>query len=785
MLKTKLPDTSGLKGTSMHTKITDKLFLVQVQPQRTAAAQPVDSPVNHILVVDVSGSMYGELDRIREHIKTKLPRLLREADTLSLIAFSGRDQYWRILTAEPVATLKDLGDVNTAIDRWLRPVGLTGFKQPIEEAAKLIGEVSKKNSNPFSLFFLSDGCDNQWRREEILKAVDGTAAGLAASTVVEYGYYADRPMLTQMAERWGGSLIFSENFTKFSPLLDAAIQRKLGGGKKVTVDIQGDVIGGMAFAIQGSDILTFAVDNQKVTVPEGLGAVCYLSPTAVGTSVPETQTTTAAIYAAISLFAVRAKPDVVFPLLKKTGDVALIQEFANCFGKQRYSAFQEHAALAALDSGQRLTKGYNPDLVPREDATTVLDLLRILESDDGNRVLLGHPSFKYGRIGRKREDANLRLTADEQKELDALTTQMSGKLKLAEVKEIQAKMAALTNKPEPLKFVEDDGSEGYSVSNITFNEDRPNVSILVRKTGTVDLSARIPENLKGAGLGKVPERIGTFVYRNYTVIRDGIVNVNQLPVSLTDATKARIRVEVDAGRLPATTLAYNDGCDVLNLEGLPVVNRASVKSVSARKLFETQWALLKAQAAQKVLKSYQSTHTEGKVSEGYAALYGDEAATWLKDQGVTDFNGFNPKSVQTEATDVYQSKSLEVKVKGYSSLPSMTKYAEMAVKGKFNGPALLMQPTVERVEKFLASDTYKNVADPKALLKAWLHSETQLAVQECRKLLFEIAQMKTAITVGNCWFQEFKTIEENAMELTLDGVPLIFTAEAKETEEKV
>ena len=284
MLKTKLPDTSGMKGISMHTKITDKLFLVQVQPPRTAAAKPVDSPVNHILVVDCSGSMYGELDRIREHIKTKLPRLLRESDTLSLIAFSGRNQYWRTLTAEPVATLKDLGDVNAAIDRWLRPVGLTGFKEPIEEAAKLISEVSKKNGNPFSLFFLSDGQDNQWRREEILKAVDGTAAGLAASTVVEYGYYADRPMLTQMAERWGGSLIFSENFTKFSPLLDAAVQRKLQGGKKVTLDIKGDIIGGMAFAIQGTDILTFAVDKQTVSVPEGLHQVYYLSPTAVGAS---------------------------------------------------------------------------------------------------------------------------------------------------------------------------------------------------------------------------------------------------------------------------------------------------------------------------------------------------------------------------------------------------------------------------------------------------------------------------------------------------------------------
>lgn len=783
----------------MHTKIADNLYLIQVQPTAKVTAAPSDSPVNHLLVVDVSGSMAYDLPKIRDHIKTKLPRLMGEADTLSLIAFSGRNECWRILTAEPVATLKDLSTVNAAIDRWLRPVGLTGFRQPIEEAGKLIADVSRKNPNPFSLFFLSDGQDNCNRREEILKAIDDTAAGLSASTVVEYGYYADRPMLTQMAERWGGSLIFSESFPRFQPLLDAAIQKKVQG-KKVKAAIQGDAVGGMAFAIQGSSILTFAIDKQAVVVPEGLQSVYYLSPTAVGeksdNNAPQDGTFPGALYAAISLFAVRTRPEVVFPLLKATGDVALIEEFTNCFGKQRYSAFQENAAAAALDPSRRLTRGYNPNLVPREDATTVLDLLRILESDDGNRVLLGHPAFKYGRIGRKREDANLRLNAAEQEELADLTQQMAGKLKIAEVKEIQGRITALLDKPEPLSFVEDDNTEGYEVSKLTFNEDRPNVSILIRKTGTVDLSARIPDALKGSGLGKLPERIGTYVFRNYTIVRDGIVNVSQLPVKLTKATVDRIQAEIDAGRLPNGTLGYtiaalttdsgfNPAVQILNLEGLPVVNRASVRSVSARTLFEKQWELLRFQAAQKVLHGYQKAHTDGRTSEGYTALYGAEASAWLKEQGITDFNGFNPKSLQAESTDVYQSKRLEVKVKGYSTLPSLADYEKQVTKGKLNGPAVLMKATVDRVEAFMASDTYKGVADPKALLTTWLNSEAQLATQECRRLMFEIAQLKAAVLIGNVWPVEFATMDQNQMELTIGGTKLAFTLEARETGEKV
>lgn len=315
-------------------------------------------------------------------------------------------------------------------------------------------------------------------------------------------------------------------------------------------------------------------------------------------------------------------------------------------------------------------------------------------------------------------------------------------------------------------------------------------SILVRKTGTVDLTARIPDALKGIGLGKLPERISTFVFRNYTIVRDGIVNVSQLPVKLTKASEDRIRAEIDAGRLPASVdqvviVGDSPAVRVLNLEGLPVVNRASVKAVSARTLFEKQWELLRFQAAQKVLHGYQKAYTDGRTSEGYTALYGAEAATWLKEQGITDYSGFSPKMLQAESTDVYPSKKLEVKIKGYSSLPSMTEYEKQEAKGKLNGPAALMQATVDRVKAFMDSDTYKGVADPKALLTTWLNSETTLAVQECRRLMFEIAQLKTAVLIGNVWFQEFRTLEENQMELTIGGTKLAFTAEAKETEEKV
>jgi Mg-chelatase subunit ChlD len=191
-------------------KITDTLYLNNLFIDTARPAAPTS--VNHIAIVDCSGSMYGELDKLRASLKAKLPKLLREGDTLSLIWFSGRGQFGPILEGETIASLRDLANVNRVIDLWLRPQGLTGFKEPLDEAVKMITRVSQKNKNPFALFFMSDGMDNQWPRADVLKAVERVAGNLVSSTFVEYGNYADRQMLTAMAERAGVVLDVADDY---------------------------------------------------------------------------------------------------------------------------------------------------------------------------------------------------------------------------------------------------------------------------------------------------------------------------------------------------------------------------------------------------------------------------------------------------------------------------------------------------------------------------------------------------------------------------------------------
>lgn len=770
-------------------RIAENLYLVGQRLPEVGTTVEVASPTNHIVVIDCSGSMSGELPEIRTQLKRKLPKLLGEQDTLSIVWFSGKGQFGTLIENEPVATLTDLKDVEKAVDRWLRPTGLTGFKEPLVEVGKLVERIGKARPNSvFSLFFMSDGQDNQWPKADILGAVEKAAGSFSASTFVEYGYYADRPLLTKMAEKAGGSLIHAKDFDAYQPAFEAAMSRKIMGGKRVEVEIGGDPIGGFVFAMTDGDLVTFGVEGGKVRVPEGLEKLWYLSPSGVGEvindpldfrTVSKHSDVTDACYAAMSLYATRMKSDVILPLLGVTGDVAFVEEYSGLFGKQAYSSFMETAKAAAFEPAKRLTKGYDPNRVPREDAYTVLDFLRVLSEDSGNRLLLEHEAFRYNRIGRGRVDASVVLTDEESAEVARLTAEMTGTKDAKKVAEFALKISAITDKPEALRFETTPAPEGYSVTNLTYNEDRPNISVLVKKAGTVDLSGRTPPS-------GIPTKFESFVYRNYAIVKDGLVNVKALPCRLTEGARNAIREAQGDGRAaPDAFEFYDDGTVIANLDKMPVLNRRMVKEVSATTLFEKSYELTRLQAEAKVYNAIKKERFPGRKSEGFSALYGDDGAAWLKDQGFTDYSGFSPKSVQAEATDFYMGKELKVSLKGLSSLPTLKVARENIAKNKVNAPTALMRKAIEAVDAFLGSDTYKSASNPDQLFESWLDGEAKAVTDRAKTLQREIAETTLVVVVGQVWFSEFPSVEENTLNLTVGPETVECKAELREFEVRI
>lgn len=732
-------------------KITDGLYLVAQPIDKAEVKKPVETNTNHCIIIDCSGSMYNSLPRIREQIKNRLPSLAKPGDTATIIWFSGRGSFGVLVEGHVLNTAADFTQFNAAVDRWLRPMGLTGFKEPLQEADKVFGRL-QKNGFPFSLFFMSDGYDNCWNQTEILAACDKLGAHVQAATIVEYGYYADRALLTKMAERIGGTLIFAESFGDYEPTFEAAVQRR-PMGKKIAVDVVGDPIGDIVWTFDGQPTV-YGLNNGDVAVPAGIDQIAYLSPKPVGTVKDFSKTSPAVMdaYVGMAVFAQRMKADTVLSLLKATGDVRFIKQFTNCFGKQSYSTFGRDVTEAAADPSKRLLEGYDPNLVPRDDAFTVLDMLALLALDEGNKFYPLHPDFGYERIGRKTESAVENLTEAEQTEVAEMTLKAKNSKDLAKV---QARLKEIIDsKPVPLKFTAYEENPGVDVSALTTNESRPNISVLVNMTGTVDLSPIWDKNKALFESKNVPVKFPSIIFRNYTVIADGIVNTKKLPVSLTkgsfDAFQKEGLINAKAPYDPA--YIYN-----IDLTHLPTINRKMVETVSAKKLFEAQFDLIRIKAGNKVIGDALKKLGGVARSAGIEGQYGKEVADILAAHGITD-GGFNPKVTLAEAVDTYMGRELKVGLSGLSSLPKVDD-----VRKKDPNKHTISQKLI--AEWLPALDQFDAIADEK-VRRAELEKALKANREKSRDLNRTLNEQRFGVVVGQTWFTEFESLDQNTLAIT-------------------
>lgn len=684
-------------------KITKDLFLNRVEVN-TARPSTIEQPkpVHHVLVIDCSYSMVGDLPKVRRHVIEQLPKLINEGDMLSLVWFSGRRESGVVFEFATPKTLADLKTINNVVNRWIAPIGATSFFDPLVECVRIAEDQAKDKTmmnHSLNLIFMSDGHNNDAPRSDVLAQSKLVGDLYDASTIVEYGYYADRGLLTQMAENMGASYLFAEEFQKYGVDVDGAITRASTTCRPL-IHVQlpeVDPVDNKVFTLGPAGLMSLPRDEGGgVYMPEPGSDVYFLSTDAAGSVSKNHVTLADGLYGALTIFAREAKPKVIRPILAALGDVRLTKKFAGCFGKQKYTDFMTSAENAAYSENARLVEGYDPNFVHNPNVTTVLDVLNKLQADEDARILLDDKSFSYSRISRAREDAS----------------------------------------DDAIKVTYVPSEDGYPLLDLTWNEDRPNISMLVRREVTLDLKGRIPEKLKG----KIPETFPTHVFRNYTIVRDGLINVANMPVKASAAAAL--------GTPMSGEMAFS-----IPLEGMPVVNDAMVDSVDAMKLFALYHQLQIARAEQKVYKKLRDESlalASAPLAADLVALYGKEGAAWLESIGVSK-NGYAPVSTkQVESKDYYVGHELSVKLKGFNSLPSVEDVRKrIASKKPMIGVTQFMANCIERVETMTGGMDEKRK-------RAWLMAQADLAIAETRALIRQVAFIKYAVILGQVWFPGFE-----------------------------
>lgn len=650
---------------------------------------------NHVYVVDVSGSMFSSLPKMRQHLKNIVSMIAQEDDTFTIIYFSGRGQCGIVCEGVPVKDLGCVKSVQQAIDRWLSPIGLTGFAEPIDLAMETVKHLDSSKFNNFVM--LTDGYDNQSNRSKIIESAALLPNEFESVSFIEYGWYCDRDLLSKMAEVSGGFHVFAGSYHEYENVFDTAVTEAI---REPKVEVSVNKKAKHAIYIHNDKISIVEPENGVVRVPESVSRVHSIVPG----DVLQKQLSNEHLYL-ILYYAVKTNHSkLAWRCLEALGDVRMIKDYTNAFTRQELTDFLALTENAALDDDARFLEGQDFDFIPDENATTVLDVLDVL-NNDSIRVVLDSPYFSYNRIGRATEASD-----------------------------------------ELPRFVKSPGQYA-KVTNLVYNSNRPNVSLQTLIQGNVEL----PDN--EFDLKRVP----SIQWRNYAVIKDGMLNMATLPLLMPRETYETLK-DMDGVTVDLIE-EYDDGVEstsngvyaVVNLEHTPVINRAMSESVDFDDFCDIVRRSYEVKGIIKGLKSCLS-EKDGK-AEGLKEKYGEEAAKWLSEQGVRDY-GFSPKVTAKEATDFYYSTELQYKVKGLSSLPSAN-----AVQKKIDADKNL---TVSEYLVKQGMDMGKGKDDE--YLKEFIKNMTA----ESRHLDYDLSQVVYTIIIGKTWFSEIDVEDEPEASGTID-----------------
>lgn len=716
-------------------QIKKNLYLVEQFVNTGAGAQKKSGSLNHIWIYDRSGSMSGTLPSLAKDLIAKAKQI-PTGDTLTLGWFSSDGgEFNFMLKGFKVTEKRDYKIVEDTINKNKTTIGMTCFSEILKDTDQVIKDLSSISKN-FALCFFTDGYPTVYPYDKEVKAIhsaiDKIAGKIASSLMVGYGDYYNKELMSQMAERFGGAMIHSENLPAFSIALDNFTKDARENGTKVAIDLEMDL---------NKDDLVFGVNGQQINVYSHTGnmlgkrqidfvptqasrdSVYFLTslkPSGEQVKLAEgdlqrptnRESLIRGVYAAANLLSQRTKTDTAMEVLASIGDKDMIDSIGNAFTNAEYGRAESKMQEAVVNPKRRFMQGVKLNYLPKEDAFCVLDAVKMLMQDDEAYFYPYHQDFEYKRIG-----------------------------------------AGSKPKEGYPEFKADKDKAKCALNKLNWNESMLNLSVLANIPGTIELTGDYAKH----GFGK---NYPTFVWRNYAVIKDGFLNVQKLPVSLSEASFKVLKSE---GVLPSTAWFTEGAVYTLDLSSIPVINRAIANGrTSATALCTKAYRELELKGMLKALNYLQDQiDPDGKSKLGKGALSADQEL-YLQSQGVGR-NGFSPPVEKMPATDFYMAKEFDIKMKGLSSLPSVKDVLEKSSKGgKLTPSALLVKAGLDHADGHMK----KSMKD--AAKVSWLDEEIKALKQDLVAVRSDIQETKFAVILGKKWFDEFTSREKNT--LTLGGI---------------
>lgn len=742
---------------SQFVELKSDLFLIkQIIPNEV---KPVETrePVNHIMIYDRSGSMSGLIKPLCTQI-IAISKNIPIGDIVTIGWFSSENEYNFILKGFEISKAKDYTILETAINNNNTTLGCTCFSDILFSAETVIKDLSMF-SKKFCLTFFTDGYPvvNNYKLEEqkIFQAIEKIQGSLHTTMFIGFGNNYNKNLLGRMAESSNGILVHNSEINEYLPTVMNFSRISEALNPKIEIDCIDNNALSIFSAITTDGIILYSPDSSgKLYVNSEKDRdtiVYYISrhkPSQSTKIAGNDDQTLQGLFAAIQVLVQTVKIDLALEFAGKLGDVKIIDDINNAFTIADYVNVENYIKSAVYDKSKRYVNGHNSNYLPKADVFCGFQLFEILTKDPEAYFYPNHEKFQYEKIG---------ISKDYDSDAPKFSYFPNAKC---------------------------------NFNNIVWNDTKLNLSTnSMPLWGNVTLKPIDGVTPESLGLNSV---IPAFVYRRYTLIKDGIANVEKFYVSTSKETYNCLKhnnVVIDDD-------FEKSGIYGVQLKGLPVMNRSIAgENPSAQDLSKKAYEELKLQSKMKVLKFFLSELNPSKLVK--TDQYTDEQQIFLIANGIdVDTGCFNWKTVNTKPNiDFYLAKSFEIKISGFSSLPSVndilmklsnpkmdrhgnikaltnsqqmiadgidyynflaTKVEEVNKKIS-NNKSLLLTEAPESIKKLLKIETIETPLEFVDILEL----EIKRISQELKAVRSEIQKTKFQVILGKKWFKEFTSQVEN------------------------
>ena len=644
--------------------------------------------VNHIAIFDRSGSMHNLLRQVGDDL-IRVSSVLNKGDSISIAYFSGQGQHRFIIKGFQITDDKSIKRVEEVVRANLNSIGLTCFSEVLHDTVKTVEELKTMfPENSMCMEFLTDGQpvpDTTQERNSIFSALAKLKPVIGDSLFVGYGPYYNYQLLSKMATELGGNCVHTDDVSDFGRNTEIIV-RTGRSSRKIVIDLSDEK----------DVVLVFGKSEGRITVYPMEGTKAYVADMEkdlfVITDKPPKKETTKEddLYAGAYALANQGKIDQALEWLGQLGDKHLVDALNNAFTTDEIGSATQAIHDATFDETKRFIDGKKKNYVPKADAFCLLNALEALTADDEAYFYPTHKEFEYRRIGAK-------------------------------------------TKPQEgfPKFIKDSTVKTPFV-NLSWNKSRLNLSVLAKITGHI---------MSGA-LGQVD----VFQWKNYTIVKDGTLNVRKIPVSMSEKT---FRVLKHGGLVQWNWKWEKDKVYVLDFKRIPIMNRTISQTCnSALVLAEQAVEETKLAAELKVVKYlYDLAVSEKTKITPFSERYSEQQMEILHEIGVKDDGSYSPPMEKAEEIkDHYIARTFELKVTGRSTIPKIDDIIKKNKEGKkLNDLGVIISEKVAEIHGKI------NGGDIVLLLE----TEKVELNRKIRELRDKMQRSKFAVLLGKSQFIEF------------------------------